>query len=157
MKLRNLAKSLMAVALALAVVVTPMSAVKAAEPQEQQFVLDYNQLATWISGGFVGMTANGEAVIMALDAESDYGIIIFCDNTDMTAASFVGPIAYNGNAMTIADESNGLALTIAVSDLGNGALAFDMGDLGVVAVSAQPQEVVSELVRMAITGYTHVA
>lgn len=124
---------------------------------DQEFVLDYSQLASWIDGGFVGTSTTGEAVIMATNADDTYGIIIFADDSDRTAASFVGPITYTDEYMTITDEANGLALTFAVSEVGDGVLALDMGSNGVATVAAQVRETVLDFIRLAIEGYTHVA
>lgn len=123
----------------------------------QEFVLDYNELASWIDGGFVGTTTTNEAVILATNAANDYGIIIFADDSTMTAASFVGPITYTNEYMTIADETNGLALTFTVTEVGDGVLALDMGELGTATVAVQVKETVLNFVKLAIDGYTHVA
>ena len=123
----------------------------------QEFVLDYNELASWIDGGFVGTTTTNEAVILATNATNDYGIIIFADDSTMTAASFVGPITYTNEYMTISDETNGLALTFTVTEVGDGVLALDMGELGTATVAAQVKETVLNFVKLAIDGYTHVA
>lgn len=139
----------------------PEASVAAPVPQapaaEQGFTLDYNQLASWVYGGFAGMSTTGEAVIMAMDEESDYGIIIFADDDDMTAASFVGPVTYSGEYMTITDETNGLSLTCSVTEIGDGTIALDMGDLGTATINVQTREVVLDLIKTAIEGYTHVA
>lgn len=130
----------------------------ATAPNENQgYVLDYNVLASWIYSGFVGTSTSGEVVILATDSESDYGIIIFADDSNMTAASFVGPITYNNEYMTITDETNGLALTCAVSEVGDGTLALDLGEYGVATVDVQVREVVLNFIKLAIEGYTHVA
>lgn len=128
-----------------------------AQNSEQQFVLDYNQLAPWIHGGFVGTSTTGETVILALDSESDYGLAIFEDNSDMTAASFLGPITYNNEYMTITDETNGLSITFIVAEVSDGTLSLNMGDLGVATVTVQAREIVLDYVKKAIEGYTHVA
>ncbi len=128
-----------------------------ASAQDQEFTLDYNQLASWIYSGFVGTSTTGEKVILALDAESDYGILIFADDSNMTAASFVGPVTYNKEYMTISDETNGLAMTFAVKEIGDGTLSLDMGDLGTATVNVQVREVVLDSVKKVIEGYKHVA
>lgn len=122
-----------------------------------EFVLDYNAIASWVDGGFVGTSTSGEAVILATDSTSDYGIIIFADDSTMTAASFVGPITYNNEYMTITDESNGLAITFSVADAGDGALVLNLGEYGVATVAAQTPEVVLNFIKLAIDQYTHVA
>ena len=94
---------------------------------------------------------------MGIDAENEYGIIIFADDNTMTAASFVGPITYNNEYMTISDEVNGLALTYSVTELDDGELSFDMGDLGVVTVKNVPGEYILSLIKDSIDGYTFIA
>lgn len=138
-------------------VTTPAAPAATTPAADQGFVLDYNQLASWIDGGFVGTSTSGEAVIMATNADDTYGIIIFADDSTMTAASFVGPITYNNEYMTITDESNGLALTFAVAEAGDGVLALDVGEYGVATVAAQVKETVLSFIKLAIDGYTHVA
>ena len=96
-------------------------------------------------------------MILATNATNDYGIIIFADDSTMTAASFVGPITYTNEYMTISDETNGLALTFTVTEVGDGVLALDMGELGTATVAAQVKETVLNFVKLAIDGYTHVA
>ena len=122
-----------------------------------KFVLDYNAIASWVDGGFVGTSTSGEAVILATDSTSDYGIIIFADDSTMTAASFVGPITYNNEYMTITDESNGLAITFSVADAGDSTLVLNLGEYGVATVAAQTQDVVLNFIKLAIDQYTHVA
>lgn len=136
---------------------TPTPTPTPSQSTSQEFVLDYNELASWIDGGFVGTTTTNEAVILATNAANDYGIIIFADDSTMTAASFVGPITYTNEYMTIADETNGLALTFTVTEVGDGVLALDMGELGTATVAVQVKETVLNFVKLAIDGYTHVA
>lgn len=127
------------------------------QSMSQEFVLDYNEIASWIDGGFVGTTAAGEAVIFATNTSDDYGIIIFADDSTMTAASFMGPITYTDTYITITDEANGLALTFTVAEVGDGVLALDMGNLGTATIAAQVKETVLSFVKLAIDGYTHIA
>lgn len=136
---------------------TPAPTTTPTPSTSQEFVLDYNELASWIDGGFVGTTTTNEAVILATNASNDYGIIIFADDSTMTAASFMGPITYTNEYMTIADEANGLALTFTVTEVGDGVLALDMGELGTATVAVQVKETVLNFVKLAIDGYTHVA
>lgn len=136
---------------------TPAPTTTPTPSTSQEFVLDYNELASWIDGGFVGTAATNEAVILATNASNDYGIIIFADDSTMTAASFMGPITYTNEYMTIADEANGLALTFTVAEVGDGVLALDMGELGTATVAVQVKETVLNFVKLAIDGYTHVA
>lgn len=167
MKLKHLAKStLLTAALVLTIVAAPVSFVRAESAQTtpeaaptttDAFVLDYDEIASWVTGGFVGMNTTGEIVILGTDETDEYGIIIFADNNTMTAASFVGQITYNDNYMTITDETNELAITYTVTDFGNGVLQLDMSDLGTAAVQAQTKEVVLNFIQLAIDAYTHVA
>lgn len=122
--------------------------------QEEEFVLDYNQIASWVTGGFVGIDEAGEAVILGTDSENDYGILIFADDSTMEAASFVGPITYGDDYMTITDEVNGYAWTFGVSENTDGTLVFEFGELGgTTVVVAQPRESILNFIKMAIDGY----
>lgn len=129
-----------------------------APSQEEGYVLDYNQIASWVTGGFVGVNEAGEAVIFGIDSNADNGIIIFANDSTMEAASFVGPITENGNYMTITDETNGLALTFGVTEVGDSALALDLGEVGGTAtVAAQERDAVLNFIQMAIAGYKFVS
>lgn len=136
---------------------TPTTTTPTTPAQGDEFILDYNEIASWVTGGFVGVNTAGEAVIFGTDAADEYGIIIFTDDSTMTAVSFVGPITYSDEYMTITDEANGLALTMSVTEIGDGTLALDMGNLGVATVTAQTKDTVLNFIKMSIDGYTHVA
>lgn len=125
--------------------------------QEQEYVLDYNAIAPWVDGGFIGNDESGAPVVMALNQANDYAIIIFGDNSDMTAVSFVGPITFSGDYATITDETNGMALTFSVAEAGDGKLALDMGDIGRAVITAATKESVLETIRTAIENYRHIA
>lgn len=125
--------------------------------QEQEYVLDYNAIAPWVDGGFIGNDESGAPVVMALNQANDYAIIIFGDNSDMTAVSFVGPITFSGDYATITDETNGMALTFSVTEAGDGKLALDMGDIGRAVITAATKESVLETIRTAIENYRHIA
>ena len=87
----------------------------------------------------------------------DYGIIIFTDDSNMTAASFLGPLEYSEDYITIADEVNGLALTFAVTELSDGEIEIDMGDLGVARVAIQTKPILMMQIKKIIEEYTLVA
>lgn len=123
----------------------------------QEYTLDYNAIASWVYGGFIGNDASGAPVVMAINAANDYAIIIFGDNSDMTAVSFVGPVIYDGDYMTITDEANGMALTCVVTEIGDGTIALDMGDVGYAVVNVATRENVLNTIKIAIENYTHIA
>lgn len=123
----------------------------------QEYTLDYNAIASWVYGGFIGNDASGAPVVMAINAANDYAIIIFGDNSDMTAVSFVGPVIYDGDYMTITDEANGMALTCVVTEIGDGTIALDMGDVGYAVVNVATRENVLNTIKTAIENYTHIA
>lgn len=152
-------------ALALTIAAAPASLIRAkAAPaqqtadssQEQAYVLDYNAIAPWVDGGFIGNDESGAPVVMALNQAGDYAIIIFGDNSDMTAVSFVGPITFSGEYATITDETNGMALTFSVTQSGEGSLTLDMGDIGRAVITAATKESVLETIRTAIENYRHI-
>lgn len=144
---------------------TPESAVVTPAPtpapapavSEQEYTLDYNAIGSWVDGGFIGVDASNSPVVMALDAESEYAVIIFGDNSDMTAVSFAGPVTYTGEFATITDEANGLALTFSVAEVNETTLALDMGDVGSAVIAAATKEEVLSVIKAAIENYKHVA
>lgn len=134
----------------------PTPAPEAAAPA-QEYTLDYNAIASWVDGGFIGVDASNSPVVMALDAENEYAVIIFGDNSDMTAVSFAGPITYTDEFATITDETNGLALTFSVAKVNDTTLALDMGDIGTAVITAASKEDILNTIKIAIENYKHVA
>ncbi len=163
MKTKKLSKVLLAAAaLAFTVVVTPASVVEAAGPQNaaaqaDAVQLDYNEIASWVDGGFIGNDASGSPMVMAIDAANQNAVIIFGDNSDMTAVSFVGPIIYAGQYAAITDVSNGATLLFTISAVNETTLAFDMGDIGTATVTAATKEDVLNTIKIAIENYVHIA
>lgn len=123
----------------------------------QEYTLDYNAIASWVDGGFIGVDASNSPVVMAIDAKNEYAVIIFGDNSDMTAVSFVGPITYTDEFATITDEANGLALTFSVAQVNDTTLSLDMGDVGTAVIAAATKEDVLSVLKVAIENYKHVA
>lgn len=137
---------------------TTVPATPAPEAAEQtEYTLDYNSIAAWVDGGFLGVDASGSPVVMALNAANDYAIIIFGDNSDMTAASFMGPVTYTDTLATITDAANGMALTFGIAQISEDTLALDMGEIGAAAIQAMPKEDVLAALKLAIENYKHVA
>lgn len=134
----------------------PAPAVETPAP-EQEYTLDYNAIASWVDGGFIGVDASNSPVVMAIDAKNEYAVIIFGDNSDMTAVSFVGPITYTDEFATITDEANGLALTFSVAQVNDTTLSLDMGDVGTAVIAAATKEDVLSVLKVAIENYKHVA
>ncbi len=125
--------------------------------EETEFTLDYHSIATWVDGGFIGTDGSGSPVVMALNATDDYAIIIFGDNSDMTAASFVGPITYTDTLATITDEANGMSLTFGITQIRDDTLSLDMGDIGTATIQAKSKEEVLATLKLAIENYRHIA
>ena len=119
--------------------------------------MDYNAIASWVDGGFIGNDASGSPVVMAIDAANENAIIIFGDNSDMTAASFVGPITYDGDYATISDTANGMTLTFSVKSINDSTLSLDMGDVGTAQISAATKEEVLSTIKTAVENYRHIA
>lgn len=136
--------------------VTPVAPDSAAS-EETEFTLDYNTIAAWVDGGFIGVDGSGSPVVMALNATYDYAIIIFGDNSDMTAASFMGPITYTDTQATITDEANGMALTFGIEEIHDDTLALDMGDIGRATIQSMPKADVLATMKVAIENYRHIA
>lgn len=123
---------------------------------EDGYTLDYNAIASWVDGGFIGVDSSNSPVVMAIDSANEYAIIIFGDNSDMTAVSFVGPIIYTDEYATIVDETNGLSLTFSVAEVNDTTLALDMGDIGTAVIAAASKEDVLSTIKIAIENYKHV-
>ncbi|MEG2931784.1 MAG: hypothetical protein RR825_08345, partial [Ruthenibacterium sp.] len=91
----------------------------ASDPAEEAltYTLDYDTLASWIDSGFLGEDATGSPVLMAIDAANETAIIVFGDNSDMTAASFVGTVTYDDTTGTIVDETTNSSLTFGITQI----------------------------------------
>lgn len=135
----------------------PETPAPSAPAEAQEYTLDYNAIASWVDGGFIGNDASGAPVVMALDAANDYAIIIFGDDSDMTAVSFAGPITYTDDTATITDETTGLALTFGVAEVNDSTLALSMGDLGSATITAAAKEDVLATIKIAVENYRHLA
>lgn len=129
----------------------------ASSGEGEEYTLDYNAIASWVDGGFIGNDASGSPVVMGLDAANDNAIIIFGDNSDMTAVSFVGPITYNGDQATISDTANGMSLTFSIKSVNDTTLSLDMGDIGSAQITAATKEEVLNTIKTAIENYRHIA
>ena len=129
----------------------------AAESEELVYTLDYDNIASWVAAGMIGTDATGSPVVFAMDAAGESAIIIFGDNSDMTAVSFLGSITYENDLATITDETNGLALTFGMTQTAEDTLELDMGDVGTATVTDAALEEVLETIKNAIDNYTHVA
>lgn len=87
-----------------------------------------------LTEGYMGMSSANEAVCIGFN--EDWSLSVFVAmSEDAEYASFVGPAVDNGDGtVTITDEENELALTFGVTELENGNLELDMGDLGTAEV-----------------------
>lgn len=129
----------------------------AADTEELEYTLDYNAIAAWVDAGFIGTDESGAPVVMAIDAANETAIIIFGDNSDMTAASFLGTISYDDTTGTIVDEVNGSSLTFGVVQISEDTIELDMGDVGKATIKAAAKEDVLETIKSAIDNYKHIA
>lgn len=128
-----------------------------ADAEELEYTLDYDAIAEWVDSGFIGTDASGSPVVMAIDAANETAIIIFGDNSDMTAASFFGAITYDDTTGTIVDEANGSSLTFGVVEISDDTIELDMGDIGKATIKAATKEEVLETIKAAIENYKHIA
>lgn len=128
-----------------------------ADSEELEYTLDYDAIAEWVDAGFIGTDASGSPVVMAIDAANETAIIIFGDNSDMTAASFFGAITYDETTGTIVDEANGSSLTFGVVQISDDTIELDMGDIGKATIKAATKEEVLETIKAAIENYKHIA
>lgn len=107
--------------------------------------------------GCAALTSVTIPIVMAIDAANETAIIIFGDNNDMTAASFVGAIAYTDTTGTITDEANESTLTFGVTQVSEDTIELDMGDIGKATIKAESKETVLETIKNAIDNYEHIA
>lgn len=129
----------------------------AADSEQLEYTLDYDAIASWVDSGFIGNDASGAPVVMAIDEANENAIIIFGDNSDMTAVSFVGSITYTETEATITDETNELTLTFGVNQTAEDTIELDMGDVGSATIKAADKEAVLETIKNAIDNYKHIA
>lgn len=127
-----------------------------ANAEDVVYTLDYDIIASWVDAGFIGQDESGSPVVMAIDAANETAIIIFGDNSDMTAASFVGAITYDDTTGTITDEANGSTLTFGVVQVDDTTLELDMGDIGKATIKAVSKEEVLKTLKTAIENYEHI-
>ena len=130
---------------------------EAVDSEEVEYTLDYDSIASWVTCGYIGNDESGSPVVMGLDDAGENAIIIFGDNSDMTAASFVGEITYEGDLATITDVANDLALTFGVKQVSDDTIELDMGDIGSATIKAAAPEEVLDTIKTAIDNYRHVA
>ncbi|MEG0963383.1 MAG: hypothetical protein RSD28_05175 [Lachnospiraceae bacterium] len=129
----------------------------AEDEEELVYTLDYDVIASWVDSGFIGEDETGSPVVMAIDAANETAIIIFGDNSDMTAASFVGEVTYDDTSGTIVDEANESSLTFGITQIAEDTIELDMGDIGIATIKAAAKEDVLSEIKAAIDNYTHIA
>lgn len=136
---------------------TETSEAPESDTEKLVYTLDYQTIAEWVDAGYIGTDESGSPVVMAIDETNETAIIIFGDNSDMTAASFVGAITYTDTTGTITDEANESSLTFGVTQVSEDSLELDMGDIGKTTIKAAEKETVLESIKNAIDNYEHVA
>lgn len=134
----------------------PADDAAAAEEEEMAYELDYDVIAEWVAGGYLGTDASGAPVVLAIDEANENAIIIFGDNTDMTAVSFVGAITYTETTATITDEANQSTLTFGVNQTAEDTIELDMGDIGKATIKSAAQADILTAIKNAIENYKHV-
>ena len=132
---------------------------EAVESEVITFTLDYDALASWITGGYLGDTSNGAPALLAIDDEATVAIAVFGNNDTMEAVSFLGELVDNGDdTVTITDPESELSLTFGFVDNGDGTYAMDMGEeLGLATLTPVELEELLEALKMSIDNYTHIA
>ncbi len=134
----------------------------AAEPaaaEELTYALDYDAIAAWVDGGYLGLSDAGEAIVLALNADMTMAGMIFGDPESGNAVSFFGEMTDNGDGtITITDEVNGLSMTFGVEQVSDTVMALDMGEeLGAAQIEAVPLDVLLETLQAAIENFNHIA
>lgn len=123
------------------------------------YVLNYDTIAAWVNGGYLGFSDAGEAILLVFNADMTMGGMIFGDPASGDAASFFGELTDNGDgSVTITDEVNGLSITFGVEQVSDTVMALDMGEeLGAAQIEAASLDVLLESLRGAIDNFNHVA
>lgn len=138
----------------------------AAEPAEEPaakeeltYTLDYDSIAAWVDGGYLGMSDAGEAILLVFNADMTMAGMVFGDPESGSAVSFFGEMVDNGDgSVTINDEINGLSMTFGVEQVSDTVMALDMGEeLGAAQIEAAPLDTLLESLQGAIENFNHVA
>ncbi len=159
-------KKLMALVLALVLSMTLTACIAedvpapgVAEAQDQLvFELDYDTIASWIYGGYLGQTEDGSPMLLAINEDASVAIALFGDNTTMEAVSFIGYLTDNGDGtVTITDPASELMITFGFEQDGEQYI-MDMGE-EIGSAILEPVELNDLLTALknAIENYTHVA
>ena len=130
-----------------------------AAQEELTYTLDYDTIAAWVNGGYLGMSDAGEAIVLVFNADMTMAGMIFGDPANGDAASFFGEMTDNNDGtVTITDEVNGLSMTFGVEQVSNTVMALDMGEeLGKAEIEAAPLDTLLESLQGAIENFKHVA
>ena len=127
--------------------------------EELTYTLDYDAIAAWVDGGYLGLSDAGEAIVLAFNEDMTMAGMIFGDPDSGDAASFFGEMVDNGDGtVTINDEVNGLSMTFGVEQVSDTVMALDMGEeLGAAQIEAVPLDMLLETLQAAIENFNHVA
>lgn len=127
--------------------------------EELTFELDYETIAGWVYGGYLGETDDGAPALLAVNEDTTVAIAVFGDNDTMEAVSFVGEITDNGDdTVTIADPESELTFTFGFYETEEGTYIMDMGEeIGTATMVPTEYEALMEALKNAIENYKHVA
>ncbi len=126
---------------------------------ELTYTLNYDAIAAWVDGGYLGMSDAGEAIVLVLNEDMTMAGMIFGDPASGNAASFFGDMVDNGDGtVTINDEVNGLSMTFGVEQVSDTVMALDMGEeLGAAQIEAVSLDTLLESLQGVIENFNHVA
>lgn len=127
--------------------------------EELTYTLDYDAIAAWVDGGYLGLSDAGEAIVLVFNEDMTMAGIIFGDPASGDAASFFGEMVDNNDGtVTITDEVNGLSMTFGVEQVSDTVMALDMGEeLGAAQIEAAPVDILLESLQGMIENFNHVA
>ena len=95
---------------------------------------DLDLIYEHITEAYGGVMANGEYVGFASDEDGSFAVMFFFNQEEHI--TFVGPASVDGNAVSIADEVNGLEITFTVEVAEEGHVAIDIGEYGAGVIEA---------------------
>ncbi len=95
----------------------------------------YADLAPLMATCYVGYNESNEEEFAGISFSEDGTSGMLVVSTATESASFVGAVTVEGDAITITDETAGLAITMILTDNGDGTYSLDMGEMGTLVVA----------------------
>lgn len=137
----------------------PTAAAEESVVEETTYNLDYDAIASWVYGGYIGMSEADEAVLLMFNEDMTEAGIIFADSESGDAASFFGEFLENEDGtVTINDTTNDYSITFGVESVSDTVMELDLGEeLGTAQVEAATTEELLSTLQSAIENFNLVA